>query len=189
MIPLPLVALVFERGAFVREDSELAAQVLAAFAIGLPSFVLIKIFQPSFYARKDTRTPMWFSGINAVSNIALSLTLFPVYGVVGLGIATSAAGWINAVLRWMVLHFGGYFKISGITLRNILLIAFASSAMAGFLFAGQTWIGPALIDAGLLERVFWVGLLVGTAAALYFAIVIATGAVPKEYLRRIRRDK
>ena len=77
MIPLPLVALVYERGAFTRETSELTSMVLAAFAIGLPAFVLIKIFQPAFYAREDMKTPMWFSGINAGLNIALAILLFP----------------------------------------------------------------------------------------------------------------
>ena len=189
MIPLPLIVLVFERGAFTREDSELAAQVLASFAVGLPSFVLIKIFQPSFYARKDMRTPMWLSGINAILNIALSITLFPIYGVVGLGIATSVAGWSNAVLLWLVLHYGGYFRVTPAAFRNVLLILLASLAMAGFLYACQSWIGSTVTDSTLLERIFWVGLLVGSASTIYFAIVIATGAVPRAYIRQIsRRD-
>ncbi|MGI9351737.1 MAG: murein biosynthesis integral membrane protein MurJ [Rhizobiaceae bacterium] len=188
MIPLPLVALVYERGAFLREDSELAAQVLAAFAVGLPSFVLIKILQPSFYAREDMRTPMWFSGANAISNIILSLTLFPIYGVVGLGIATSVAGWINAVLLWSVLHFGNHYRIDSTTLRNILLICGASLLMALTLYLGQNWIGSALIDETLLLRIFWVALLILVAATAYFSIVILSGAVPREtLLRMIRR--
>ncbi len=153
MIPLPLVVLIFERGAFLREDSELAAQVLAAFAVGLPSFVLIKIFQPSFYARQDMRTPMWFSGVNAVFNIALSLTLFPIYGVVGLGIATSVAGWLNALLLWLVLHRGDHFRVSAKTIQNIFLICLGSLIMAGMLYAGQKLIGEPLTEAGLLLKI------------------------------------
>ena len=188
MIPLPLVALVYERGAFLREDSELAAHVLAAFAVGLPSFVLIKIFQPSFYAREDMRTPMWFSGANAISNIILSLTLFPVYGVVGLGIATSAAGWLNALLLWGVLHFGNHYRIAAGTLKNILLICGASLLMAVILYFGQNGIGTALVDETLAMRIFWVGLLILVAATAYFAMVILSGAVPREFLQKaIRR--
>ncbi|MEM7068837.1 MAG: murein biosynthesis integral membrane protein MurJ [Pseudomonadota bacterium] len=187
MIPLPLVVLIFERGAFLREDSELAAQVLAAFAIGLPSFVLIKILQPSFYARQDMRTPMWFSGVNAISNIVLSLTLFPIYGVVGLGIATSIAGWLNAVMLWSVLHFGNHYRIAGVTLRNVMLICIASLAMAGVLYFGQNWLGETLTDTGLLLRIFWVGILIAFAAAVYFALVIIFGAIPRELLRKMVR--
>ncbi|MEM7214032.1 MAG: murein biosynthesis integral membrane protein MurJ [Pseudomonadota bacterium] len=182
VIPLPIVALVYERGVFLREDSELAAQVLAAFAIGLPSFVLIKIFQPSFYAREDMRTPMWFSGINAVVNIALSLTLFPVYGVVGLAVATSIAGWLNVVLLWLALHIGDHFRVSRKTLFNVLLICLASAAMGAALLIGQNWMGEVLVDGFLMERIVWVGGLIGGAAVLYFGLIIATGAVPRELL-------
>ncbi|MEM9277284.1 MAG: murein biosynthesis integral membrane protein MurJ [Pseudomonadota bacterium] len=189
MIPLPIVALIYERGAFLREDSELTAHVLAAFSIGLPSFVLIKILQPSYYAREDMRTPMWFSGINAVINIILSILFFPVLGVVGLAIATSIAGWLNAILLWLVLQTGNHYRVSGKTIRNIVLICISSLAMAGVLHFGQQWLGSALVDTGLIERIFGIGLLILVASLTYFVLVILTGAIPKSYLlRMIKRE-
>jgi len=185
MIPLPLIALVYERGAFDRETSELTAQVLAAFAIGLPSFVLIKIFQPSFYARQDMRTPMWFSGVNAVSNIILALLLFPVLGVVGLALATSAAGWINAFLLWVVLLGGKHFEFAASAVRNVMLICLASAAMAGVLYAGNYYLSETLIDSALLIRLLLIGGLITVAATVYFVIVIVTGALPKGQLARM----
>ena len=185
IIPAPLIALVYERGAFLRETTEIAAAVLAAFAIGLPSFVLIKIFQPSFYARQDMKTPMWFSGINALINIAFSLYLFPKMGVVGLAIATSIAGWVNALLLWSALYIGNHYRISPKTLKNICLICFASIVMAGVLIIGQNWLGALLLDALILPRLGLVSGLVIMAACSYFAIVIATGAVPRDQLMRL----
>lgn len=187
MLNLPLVALVYERGAFDRETAELTAQVLAGFAIGLPSFVLIKIFQPSFYAREDMRTPMWFSGANAVLNIVLSLILFPIYGVFGLAVATSIAGWVNAFLLWLSLYMGNHYRIEGRTLRNMVLICFSSFVMGAILYAGNVWLGAALTDNGLLVRIGLIGGLVAVAAISYFAIVIATGAIPKQQLKRMLR--
>ncbi|MEM9331484.1 MAG: murein biosynthesis integral membrane protein MurJ [Pseudomonadota bacterium] len=189
MIPLPIIVLVYERGAFLREDSELAAMVLAAFALGLPSFVLIKIFQPSFYARQDMRTPMWFSGINAVVNIILSLLFFPVYGVVGLAIATSIAGWINAVLLWMVLFYGKHFLISVSTLRNVAMICLSSAVMAIVLYIGQTMLAGDITDANLIYRILLVGALIGVSAIVYFGLVVATGAIAKEQLLQLIRRK
>jgi hypothetical protein len=61
LLPEPIIALVFERGAFTRETTLLTSTVLAAFALGLPAFVLTKIFTPAFYAREDMRTPLWAS--------------------------------------------------------------------------------------------------------------------------------
>ncbi len=187
MLNLPLVALVYERGAFDRDTAEITSLVLAGFAIGLPSFVLIKIFQPSFYAREDMRTPMWFSGVNAILNIILSLVLFPIYGVLGLALATSTAGWVNAILLWASLHFGRHFRIASKTWRNVLLICFASLVMAGVLYAGSLWLGVAITDSGLLSRLAMIGLLIAVATVAYFAIVIATGAIPKEQLKRMLR--
>ncbi len=185
MLNLPLVALVYERGAFDRETSELTAHVLAGFAIGLPSFVLIKIFQPSFYAREDMKTPMYFSGVNAILNIILSLTLFPIYGIFGLAIATSTAGWVNALLLWGTLYLGNHFNITAMTLRNILLICFASLIMAAILYGGELWLGDSLTDLGLLSRLGLVGALIAVSAAVYFSIVIATGAISKDQMKRM----
>ena len=187
MIPLPLITLIYERGAFDRETSELTAQVLAAFAIGLPSFVLIKIFQPSFYARQDMKTPMWFSGVNAVSNIILALVLFPIYGVVGLALATSAAGWINAFLLWFVLVGGKHFDFAASTVRNLSLICIASVAMAGVLYVGDAYLSNSLVDGRLLLRLGTIGGLIIISAIVYFAIVIMTGAIPRQQLARMFR--
>ncbi len=185
MLNLPLVALVYERGAFDRETAELTAHVLAGFAIGLPSFVLIKIFQSSFYAREDMKTPMYFSGINAVLNIVLSLLLFPIYGIFGLAIATSSAGWINALMLWASLYLGNHFQITAKTLQNILLICVASLIMAGILYGGEVWLGSLLTDSNLLARIGLIGGLIAVSAFVYFAIVIATGAVSRDQMKRM----
>ncbi len=185
MIPMPLVALVYERGAFLRETSEITAAVLAAFAIGLPSFVLIKIFQPSFYAREDMKTPMWYSGINAILNIILAIYLFGRMGVVGLGIATSIAGWVNALLLGFTLYSRNHYRMGSDTLKNLSLICVASFVMAVVLYFGQDWLGNTLLDAPLLSRIISVLGLVAVAATVYFAIVIVTGAVPRDQLKRM----
>ena len=189
VIPLPIIALIYERGEFLRETSEITANVLAAFAVGLPSFVLIKIFQPAFYAREDMNTPMVYSAINAISNIILAVILFPVYGVVGLGIATSAAGWINALLLLGSLIVRGEFRPDLTVFKNLAIIIIASVLMAGLLLYGQDRLGVSLTDIALIPRLGYVLGLIGAAAILYFAIVIASGAVPKDKINRLARRK
>ncbi len=189
MIPLPLVSLIYERGAFDRETAQITAQVLAAFAVGLPSFVLIKIFQPSFYAREDMKTPMWFSGINAVVNVVLAIILFPIYGVVGLAAATSIAGFTNALLLAIALFSKEHLTVSGGTIKNIILICVASLLMAAVLYLGNWYMANQLLDSGLLLRILLVGTLVGVSAATYFLIVLATGALPRDQLMRLLKRK
>jgi len=59
IIPELLISTLFERGRFLSSDSLQAAKALRMFALGLPAFVLIKVLAPTFFARENTRTPMW----------------------------------------------------------------------------------------------------------------------------------
>ena len=68
VVPTAIVAGLFERGAFTAHDTPATAWALAIFAIGLPSFVLIKVFSPAYFAREDTRTPMIYATISLTAN-------------------------------------------------------------------------------------------------------------------------
>jgi len=189
MIPATLIALLFEHGAFTRESTLLTASVLAAFAVGLPSFVLIKIFQPSYYSRQDMRTPMWYSAINAITNIVLSLLLFPQIGVVGLAIATSIAGWVNALLLGGTLYWRNEFRVARTSVMNIGLICLASLAMGAVLYLGKQMAGNDLLDGSFAYRLAWTFGLVMISALVYGLIVILTGAMPRHYLTALWRRK
>ncbi len=189
LIPEALVALVFERGAFTRETTLVTAQVLQAFAVGLPAFTLISIFRPGFYAREDMKTPMWFAGANAATNIVGSLVLFPLIGVAGIAIATSLAGWVNAVLLGVALWRRDLFRPSAVTLRRLALIVFANLVMAGLLLGARYSFGAAMLDAAFLVRVLTVLAVVAVAAVVYFAIVIVTGAVERDRLLALVRRR
>lgn len=185
----PVMALLYERGAFGREQTLLGAGVLAAFGLGLPSFVLIKIFQPGFYARHDTKTPMWFAGLGALANIAFALLLFPKWGVVGLGLATSIAGWINALALAATLFFRKLFKLDKNAIRNIILIVIASAVLGGFVYFAMFFWGDAMMNGGFFLRLaLTLGTIVG-AIFIYFTLVITTGAIPRASLKRLLRRK
>ncbi len=94
----PVVNVLFERGAFTAADTGATAGALAAFATGLPAYVMIKVFAPGFFAREDTRTPMIFAVIGVGLNIVAALALFPFLAQVGIATATSLAAWVNAAL-------------------------------------------------------------------------------------------
>ena len=61
VVPVEIVKGLFERGAFTAADTPATAYALAIFALGLPSFVMIKVFQPAYFAREDTATPMRYA--------------------------------------------------------------------------------------------------------------------------------
>lgn len=187
VMPGPLVALLFERGAFTRETTEVTAAVLTAFAIGLPAFVLIKIFQPGYYAREDMKTPMWFSAAGVATNIIASLMLFPRYGVVGIGIATALFGWVNATLLGVTLWQRNLFRPSRTTMNRMILIVAGSALMGAVLYAALAFIEPLLMDAPLLPRLAAVVATIGLSAAVYFGFTLSTGAIEKRHLMKLLR--
>lgn len=190
IIPAPVVALLFERGAFTREATELTAGVLGGFAVGLPAFVLQKIFTPSFYARLDMRAPMWFAGANAAVNIAGSLILFPMIGVIGVAIATSLAGWINALLLAVALFRRDQFRPSRQTVRRLVLIILGSLVMGLALMVVMALLGSALMDASLPVRLVLMTMVIAVGATVYLAFVLATGAMEYRQLRAaLRRNR
>lgn len=185
----PLVALVYERGAFERPVTLLTGAALAAFALGLPAVVLTKIFQPAYYARKDTRTPMIFAGANAATNIVLALLWFPQMGVVGLGYAFSAASWVNAILLAGALLLDGRFRPDTATLRNTAIVIAASLAMAAALWAGRSQFDGLFLSQSEWQRIVSILAAIGAAMLGYFSVIIMSGVVPLSDLKRLLRRR
>ena len=189
----PIISVLFERGAFTAADTPATAAALAAFSCGLPAFVLIKVFQPAFFAREDTTTPMWFAGINLIVNAAGSLALFYWFqaqgwqGHVGIAIATSVAGWINALLLWVELLRRGDFVFDQRLVKSMALMVFASTVMAGVLLFAMAALDGMLGRSGaLVVRAGALAVVVGASAIVYFAVTFMTGALPVSALRRRR---
>ncbi|MCT4554088.1 MAG: murein biosynthesis integral membrane protein MurJ [Pelagimonas sp.] len=94
VIPLPLVSVLFERGATGASDSAAIALAVAIYGLGLPSFVLQKVLQPLFFAREDTKSPFRYAVWSMIVNAALAIGLAPVLGWYAPAIATTVAGWM-----------------------------------------------------------------------------------------------
>jgi putative peptidoglycan lipid II flippase len=187
----PIISVLFERGAFSAGDTANTGWALRAFAIGLPAFVLIKVFQPAFFAREDTKTPMYLALVNMVANVILSLVLFYAFKAagwmphVGIAAATSIAGWLNALLLWSMLARAGDFAWDGRLTRNLVIVTAASLAMGVGLLAVMPYLDPYLAGAApLYERIAGLAALVIGGAAVFFAIVTATGVLRLSMLRR-----
>lgn len=187
VMPGPIVNILYERGAFTPETTALTAAALAAFSAGLPAYVLIKVFQPAYFAREDMKTPFWYSAIAVVINIAGSLMLFPTYGHVGIAAATSASAWINFVLLAVTLWRRRHFRPSSVSFRRVGIIIIASLIMGSAIWASEDLTGPFVHSPILLVRVISVLAVVSVAAVIYFAIVVATGAIDRSALKRIVR--
>ena len=178
LIPTPIIQVLFERGAFDLNDTSATALALSAFAWGLPAFVLIKVFSPAFFAREDTKTPMRFAGVSMVVNVVLSLALFyalKLNGIMphlGIAIATTVAGWVNALLLWRALAKNGQFEFDAQLKRNLPLIILASLLMGACVWWGARWAMPYLSsDNGLWVQIGALGLLIITGVAVFAAAI------------------
>ncbi|MBV2359953.1 murein biosynthesis integral membrane protein MurJ [Thalassococcus sp. CAU 1522] len=149
VIPLPIVAVLFERGQTTAADSAAIAFAVAIYGLGLPAFVLQKVLQPVFFAREDTRTPFRYAVWAMLVNAALAIGLAPVLGWYAPAIATSAAAWI---MVWLLA--GGARKLGDVARfdarfrARLIRICAASAAMGAALLAAAWALGPALVMAG-----------------------------------------
>ncbi|MAB00514.1 MAG: murein biosynthesis integral membrane protein MurJ [Stappia sp.] len=188
VVPAPIVSVLFERGAFGAEAAAATTGALMAFAIGLPAFVLNKVFSPAFFAREDTVTPMWFAGVGMVVNVVGALALAPFLAHVGIALATSIAGWVNTGLLMIVLWRRGHFRFDSRARKRLPLLALASVLMGAGLFGGAAVLGPWLSGDGTLLRFVALALLVACGLVLFAIFVQVTGAVDLAgYLRRLRK--
>ena len=185
-IPVPLVSVLFERGAFGEEARVGTAAALQAFAVGLPSFVLIKVFSPAFFAREDTRTPMLVGGLAVAVNIAVSLALFPFIGHVGIALATSLAGWVNALVLYHLMVKRGYWWVERALAIKIGVLLVCALAMGGVLYGLAGLLDPALaLSAGLPMRLGALGLLVAAGVVSFFGLAHVTGAAKLGEMKRM----
>lgn len=185
LIATEIVHVLFERGAFDGQDTQQTANALAAFALGLPAFVLIKVFSPAFFAREDTKTPMWFAGANMVVNVAGSLALFPYLQHVGIALATSVAAWVNVLLLAGTLARNGDLVVDVFLIRRLLLLGVASLVMGIGVYYGAIAGHDMLFNDLLAIRAAALGVLVGFGVALFAALCQVTGAA--DFLGLLRR--
>lgn len=189
VMPVPIVNILYERGAFTALDTAMTASALAAFASGLPAYVLTKVFQPGFFAREDMKTPMWFSLVAVIVNIAVSLILFPFYGHVAVAVGTSVSAWVNVMLLAGTLWRREAFRPSPVTLRRVILIVLASALM-GALVWGLTVLMTDYVAAGsVFVRIVSVLVIIAVAAAVYLALAVVTGAVDRQELASALRRR
>lgn len=190
VIAHPIIAGLFERGAFMPADTSVVATSLAGFALGLPAFVLIKVLSPAFFAREDTKRPMYFAAASAVLNIVFSVVLFPLFGPVGIAIATSLAGWANALLLWIVLWRRGDFSADLLLKRRLMGIVAASLAMGVALYSLSLLTAPYLGHAqSLLTNLAALSFLCGFGFAVYIAAVFIFGGVDLPALKTLMKRR
>ena len=180
----PVLATLFQHGDFTASDTYMASLSLMAYILGLPAFILIKVLAPGFYSRQDTKTPVRIAIIAMVCNMVLNI-LFVVSMVllayeaphVGLALATTSSGYINAMLLYRGLRREGVYQPRAGWAPLTIKILAASIGMSAVLL----YLTPALeiwTWLTLYERAVYLAVIIGLAAAVYFAMLWLGGIRP-----------
>ena len=173
----PILATLFQYGAFTDRDVEMAAASLRAYTVGLGGFMLIKVLAPGYYARQDMKTPVKIGIIAMVSNMVLNvLFVFPLMwyfemGHVGLALATSVSAWINAGLLYLGLRRGGI-SLTGVFEAKFVARLVVAVSMMGIAVSMMSPAVSLWLTADLRWRVGQMTLLVFVGMAS-FAMVLA----------------
>jgi putative peptidoglycan lipid II flippase len=118
-IPDVIMRAMFARGAFSKADAAAAGATLAAYAVGLVPFVLIRSAVATFYARKDTATPVKAALTGVAVNVALKIALVGALAQVGLALATAVGAWVNLLLVLAFAVRAGYLDLDRALMRSL----------------------------------------------------------------------
>ena len=163
-VPDVIMRAMFARGAFSAADAAAAGATLAAYAVGLIPFVLIRSAVATFYARKNTATPVKASLAGLGVNLVLKVALMGSLAQVGLALATAAGAWINLLLVLGFAVRAGYIEIG-----RPLLISLGRFLIAGAMLAAALW-----LTAHLASGQFAHWSVMRDEAALGVLIVVGT---------------
>ena len=182
VIPVPLISVLFERGAFGADDTAATALALAVYGLGLPAFVLQKVLQPLYFSREDTVTPFKYAVVSLVVNATVAIGLSMIIGFLAAAIGTTLAAWAMVwLLQRGVRQMGPVAQFDQRYRKRLWRIVFSSLLMGVILWGVYLLLGPLLGTAGW--RYGALAVLVASGIFSYALIGQALGAF---YLRELR---
>ena len=184
----PIASGLFGYGRFDAADVRATAEALAAFSLGLPAYILIKVLTPAYYARQDTRTPVRFGLIAVGVNLALNLALIVPLQHMGPPLATAIASTVNVALLYATLIRRGDFAPDARLKRRAWRLAVAALAMGAALWFAQELVAG-YVRGGWAQRGLALSVLVGAGAMVYGAATVLLGAFTRDDLKLLFRRK
>jgi putative peptidoglycan lipid II flippase len=184
----PVMSALFGHGAFSDESVWRSAQSLAAYALGLPAFVLVKVLAPGFFARGDTATPVRIGIAAVVLNLAMNVAFMVPLQHIGPALATSLAAIFNVGWLGVVLMRRGHLRVDTQLRRRSVRMAAATIAMGAVLWLVQEVLFGMPLHG--MARIGALAVLVATGMAGYGVAALLFGAVEwREYGRMVGRPR
>jgi len=178
----PLVAVLYNYGAFTGADVQQTAAALMGYGVGLVGLIAIKVLAPGFYARQDIRTPVKIAIVVLVFTQCMNLLLVPRLAHAGLALAIGLGALLNA--GWLLVGLkrrGAYTPLAGWG-RYLLQVLAGSALLAVFLL----WAAAQLhwVQADVWQRIGALVLIVLGAAVVYFGTLLLAGVQLRQFVKR-----
>ncbi len=188
----PIIALIYQRGAFDAAQTRAVAAATAVYALGLFAYSAVKVLAPVYYARQRATIPLLASALAVAANIAVSATLRGRLGFLAMALGTSVAAWVNiGVLRAMLPRADAVGEDEKLEQRRAMVsfvkVLVAAAAMGAF----GAWLLSALPPASGLTQAQRVALGIGSVATcgIVYLVVAILLRIPEVQIitRRLRR--
>ncbi|MBP9218844.1 MAG: murein biosynthesis integral membrane protein MurJ [Sterolibacterium sp.] len=182
LLGVPLVATLFQHGAFAASDVLQTRNALLAYSLGLSGLILVKVLAPGFYARQNIRTPVNIALLTlAVTQLMNLLFLFVLHlDHAGLALSISLASCLNAALLYRGLRRKGIYQP-----RPDWPIFFGKLLLALLVMGVTLWLGSGSeenwLQRPIHEKIPHLGLLCLGGAAAYFATLAVLGFRLKDF--------
>lgn len=171
-------------GAFTLADALVTGTVVSGLVLGLPAYVLVKVLTPNFFARKDTRTPVFTAAAGLAVTVGMNLILVPRIGVLALAISGSAGAWTNTALLYWILARKGHYHLTPLVAGRIVRIVLAALIMGAVLWLAMP-LGEGLFSGGTGERAGAVVALILTGAAAFLIAAWALRVLDRSTIERL----
>ncbi len=136
-----IVAMLFQSGAFTHHDALYVWAILAGSAVGLLAATMSRLYNSTYYALWDTRTPLKFALVRVALTLIFGylcaiilpprLGIAPRWGVAGLSASAGVAAWVEfALLRWSLNQRLGWTGLNRTYLARLWMMALTAGAIA-----------------------------------------------------------
>jgi putative peptidoglycan lipid II flippase len=184
----PIIQTLFEHGAFTHDDTLATASALAAYALGIPAFLLVKVFASSFFARHDTATPVRVAVIAMIVNVLVSLALLGPLQHIGIALANSAAVWVNALLLFIQLR-----RKHGLIGDAKLWLRAPRLMICALVMGLTTWVLILFVDPwlaqGMAHKATALALIIGGSSLVYVIMLHILHAMRLQDVKQILTRK
>ena len=128
ILRVPIITLLFERGAFDARATMLTASALLFYSIGMVFFGLSDLVNRVFYGMQDTKTPMIIGSMVVFINIVLNVILVRLMAHSGLALATT----ISSAVAFILLIYNLRIKLGSLGGKKIFTV-FAKSLFSSLI--------------------------------------------------------